>query len=68
MKYVQTLPGADTNSDHNLLVANICTRSKKIIQFLKGKPKLDLEKLYAQIRSMTDSAGCPRIKTQCNQM
>jgi hypothetical protein len=26
MKDVQTLPGADTDSDHNLMVAKICTR------------------------------------------
>jgi endonuclease/exonuclease/phosphatase family metal-dependent hydrolase len=25
MKDVQTMPGADTDSDHNLLVAKICT-------------------------------------------
>jgi len=29
--YVQTLPGADIGSDHNLLVAKICTRMKNII-------------------------------------
>jgi hypothetical protein len=28
-KDVQTLPGADIDSDHNLLVAKICTRLKK---------------------------------------
>jgi hypothetical protein len=33
--YVQTLPGADIDSDHNLLVAKICTRLKKIISFQK---------------------------------
>jgi hypothetical protein len=26
LKDVQTLPGADTDSDHNLMVAKICTR------------------------------------------
>ena len=30
VKDVQTLPGADIDSDHNLLVAKICTRLKKI--------------------------------------
>jgi hypothetical protein len=45
---VQTLPGADIDSDHNLLVATICTRLKKIIRFHKRKPRWDLEKLYAQ--------------------
>jgi len=29
MQDVQTLPWADTDSDHNLLVAKICTRLKK---------------------------------------
>jgi hypothetical protein len=35
VKDVQTLPGADIDSDHNLLVAKICTRLKKIIRFQK---------------------------------
>jgi hypothetical protein len=48
VKDVQTMPGADIDSDHNLLVATICTRSKKIIRFHKRKPRWDLEKLYAQ--------------------
>ena len=48
VKDVQTLPGADIDSDHNLLVATICTRLKKIIRFHKLKPRWDLEKLYAQ--------------------
>jgi len=39
MKEVQTLPGADTVSVHNLLVAKISTRLKKIIRLKKGKPK-----------------------------
>jgi endonuclease/exonuclease/phosphatase family metal-dependent hydrolase len=33
VKDVQTLPEADIDSDHNLLVAKICTRLKKIIRF-----------------------------------
>jgi hypothetical protein len=48
VKDVQPLPGADTDSDHNLLVAKICTRLKKIIRIQKQKPRWDLEKLYAQ--------------------
>jgi hypothetical protein len=48
VKDVQTLPGADIDSDHNLLVAKICTRLKKIIRFQKRRPRWDLEKLYAQ--------------------
>jgi len=45
---MQTLPGADIDSDHNLLVAKICTRLKKIIRFQKRRPRWDLEKLFAQ--------------------
>jgi hypothetical protein len=48
MKDVQTLPGAVTDPDHNLLVAKICTRLKKIIRFQKDKPRWDAQKLYAQ--------------------
>jgi hypothetical protein len=35
VKYVQTLPGAYTDSDRSLLVATICTRLKK--WFLKNQ-------------------------------
>jgi hypothetical protein len=48
VKDVQTLPGADTESDHNLLVAKVRTRLKKIIRFLNRRPKWDLEKLYGE--------------------
>ena len=48
VKDVQTLPGADIDSDHNLLVAKICTKFKKIIRFQKRRPQWDLEKLYTQ--------------------
>ena len=44
---MRTLPGADIDSDYNLLVAKICTRLKKIIRFQKRR-QWDLEKLYAQ--------------------
>ena len=43
VKDVQTLPGADIDFDHNLLVAKICTRLKKIIRFQKRRPQWDLE-------------------------
>jgi len=33
MMVVHIMLGADTDSDHNLLVARICTRLKKIINF-----------------------------------
>ena len=48
VKDVQTLPGADIDSDHNLLVAKVHTRLKKIIRFQKNRPRWDLEKLYAE--------------------
>jgi hypothetical protein len=48
IKEVQTLPGADTVSLHNLLVAKINGRLKKIIRLKNGKPKCDLEKFCAQ--------------------
>jgi exonuclease III len=45
VKDVRTLPGADIDSDHNLLVAKICTRLKEIISFQKRRPQWDLKKL-----------------------
>ena len=35
--------GADTDCDHNLLVAKMCTRLKKIIRFQKRRAKWGLE-------------------------
>jgi hypothetical protein len=55
VKDVQTLPGADIDCDHNLLVATICTRLKKIMRFQKRKPRWDLEKLYAERQAVHDS-------------
>jgi len=49
------MPGADTDSDYNLLVSKICTRLKKIIRFQKRRPQWDLEKLYAQGQRVKDS-------------
>jgi hypothetical protein len=54
-KDVQTLAGADTDSEHNLLVAKICTRLKKIIRFQRRRPQWDLEKLYAQRQRVQDT-------------
>ena len=48
VKDVQTVPGADIDCDHNLLVAKIHTRLKKLIRFQKSRPRWNLEKLYAQ--------------------
>jgi len=36
VKDVQTLNGADIDSDHNLLVAKVLTRLKKIIRFQRS--------------------------------
>jgi len=52
---MQTLPGADIDSDHNLLVAKFCTRLKKTIRFQKRRPQWDLEKLYAQRQRVQDT-------------
>jgi hypothetical protein len=52
---VSTLPGADIDSDHNLLVAKICTRLKKIIRFQKRISRWDLEKSYAQRQRVQDT-------------
>ena len=41
LKDVQTLPGADIDSDHNLLVAKVHTRLKKIIRFQNSRPRWD---------------------------
>jgi hypothetical protein len=54
MKDVHTLPGADIDSDHNLLVAKICTRLKKSIRFQKRRPRWDLEKWYTQQQIVQD--------------
>jgi len=45
---MQTLPWGDIDSDHNLLVAKVRTRWKKIIRFQKSTPKWGIEKLYAE--------------------
>jgi hypothetical protein len=58
---VQTMLGADIDSDHNLLVAKICTRLKEIIKF-------QTEKLRGDLESMAESAQYSRRKTRCNRM
>jgi len=52
---VQTLHGADVDSEHNLVVAKICTRLKKIIRFQKRRLQWDLEKLYTQKQTVQDT-------------
>ncbi|PNF31842.1 hypothetical protein B7P43_G08904 [Cryptotermes secundus] len=54
-KDVKTLPMADIDSDHKLLVATFRTRLKKIIKFKKRRPRWDLEKLYAQRQSVQET-------------
>ena len=41
---MKTLPGAETDSKHNLLVAEVQTRLKAIKKTWKRKPKWNLEK------------------------
>jgi len=53
--FVQTLPAADTDSDHNLLVSKVRIRLKKTIGFQKSRPRWDLEKLYAQRQRVEDT-------------
>jgi hypothetical protein len=55
MKDVQTLPGADTDCDHNVLFAKICTKLKKIVWFQEGKQKWELQKLYPQCQKVQDA-------------
>ena len=55
LKDVQTLPGGDIDSDHNLLIVKVRTRLKKIIRFQRSRPRWDLEKLYAQRQSVQDT-------------
>ena len=45
---MQTLLGAGIDSDHNLLVAKICTRLKKMLRFHQSRTQWDLQKLYVQ--------------------
>ena len=65
VKDVQTLPGADTDSDHNLLVAKFQTRLKKIIRLQKSRPGWDLEKLCAQRQRVQDTLEEKLCATEC---
>jgi hypothetical protein len=55
LKDVKTLPGADIDSDHILLVAKAHTRLKKIIRFQKSRTRWDLEKLYGERQRVQDN-------------
>jgi hypothetical protein len=45
---VKTLPGADIDSDHNLLVAEAQTRLKAMEKAGKRKPKWHLERIKSK--------------------
>jgi hypothetical protein len=45
---VKTLPGAEIDSDHNLLVAEVKTRLKAIKEAEKKKPKWNLERIKSK--------------------
>jgi hypothetical protein len=50
--FVQTIPGADIESKHSLLVANICIWLKKITKFRKEKSKMEsVEVTYSTTES-----------------
>jgi hypothetical protein len=63
VKNDQTLPGADIDSDHNLLVAKIHTWLKNIIRFQKSTYKMGFGEAVC---SKTNSAGCCRRETWCS--
>jgi hypothetical protein len=46
-KDMQAMHRADIYSASDLVVAEVCTRLKKIIKFQTGKPRWNLEKLHA---------------------
>ena len=48
IRHVKTLPGADIDSDHILLVAEVQTRLKAIKKAGKRKPKLNLEQIKSK--------------------
>ena len=65
VKDAQTLPGADIDSDHNLLVAKDRTRLKKIIKFQNSRPRWDLEKLYPQRQRVQDTPEEKLVAIEC---
>ena len=68
VKDVQTLPGADVDCGHSLLLAKFCTRLKKIIRFQKRKPRWDLDKLCAQRQSVQDTLEEKFVLFECEGM
>ena len=65
MNNMQTLPGADTDSDHSLLLAKICTRLKKTVRFWKEKPRWNLEKLNAQCQKVQHTLEEKLFAVEC---
>ena len=61
---VHIMLGAGTDSD-NLLVARICTRLKKIINFQTGKPTWDIQKLQAERQKVQDTLEEKLCATEC---
>jgi len=57
---------ADIDSNHNLLVAKICTRLKKIIRFQNRRPQWDLEKLYVQRQRVEDTVEEKLCAIECD--
>jgi hypothetical protein len=65
MMDVQTLRGAEIDSDHNSLVAKFRTRLKQIIRFQKKRPRWDFEKLYARRQRVQESLEEKLCATEC---
>ena len=63
IRNVKTLPGADIDSDHNLLVAEMQTRLKAIKKAGKRKPKLNLERIKSKENNVKEvmEQKCSRI-------
>jgi hypothetical protein len=55
MNDVWTLPGADIDCNHNLLIAKIHTKLQKIMKSQKWKARWHLEKLHAQWKKVQDT-------------
>jgi len=57
MMEAQTMPGADIDSDHNMLVVKIYIKLKETIKFHKGgkKTRWDLEKIQVHRQKVQDT-------------
>ena len=54
---MKTLPGADIDSDHNLLVAEVQTRLKAVKKSLEEETKMEFAKNQEQRKSCKRSNG-----------